>query len=72
MFLGALLVVWLRSTPRPWLARAGYALAAIFAGHLAYLAVLAWRRTWRRRCPRLPRRPRANSMYRLPGVGARR
>jgi hypothetical protein len=42
VFLGALLVVWLRSTPRPWLARAGYAVAAIFAGHLAYLAVLAW------------------------------
>jgi hypothetical protein len=42
VFLGALLVVWLRSTPRPWLARAGYALAAIFAGHLAYLIVVAW------------------------------
>ena len=42
VFLAALLVVWLRSTPRPWLVRAGYALAAILAGHLAYLAVVAW------------------------------
>ena len=42
VFLGMLLVVWLRSTPRPWLARAGYAVAAILAGHLAYLALLAW------------------------------
>jgi hypothetical protein len=42
VFLAALLVLWLRATPRPRLPRAGYALAAIFAGHLAYLAVLAW------------------------------
>ena len=42
VFLGTLLVVWLRATPRPWLARACYALAAIFAGQLAYLAVVAW------------------------------
>jgi hypothetical protein len=42
VFLGVLLVVWLRSTPRPWLARASYAMAAIFAGHLAYLALVAW------------------------------
>ena len=69
VFLGALLVVWLRSTPRPWLARAGYALAAIFAGHLAYLALVAWCRTWRRRCLRLPHRLRASFMCRLLGVG---